>query len=67
MIFVKIIKFIIQVFNNPKYENIDFILTYKCPEDKPYMIYSIRQCVSMCSNPNDLVEYGLFINKLLYI
>ena len=57
-----------EVFNDKKYENFDFILTYKCPEDKPFIIYSIRQCVSKCSNPDDIFEYGLFFgNKLLYI
>ena len=55
-----------EMLNNPKYENMDFTLTYECPQDKPYIIYSIRQCVSKCSNPNDLIEYGLFINKPLY-
>ena len=57
-----------EVFNNKKYENIDFVLTYKCPKHKSYIISSIRQCVSNCSNPNDLVEYGLFFNnKPLYV
>ena len=56
-----------EIFNDIIYENYDYILTYKCPEDKPYIIYSIRQCVSSCSNPYDLFEYGLFFsNKLLY-
>ena len=56
-----------EVFNDIIYEKYDYNLTYKCPEDKPYIIYSIRQCVSSCSNPNDLFEYGLFYsNKSLY-
>ncbi len=55
-----------EILNNPKYENMDFTLTYECPPDKPYIIYSIRQCVSKCSNPDDLIEYGLFTNKPLY-
>ena len=56
-----------EIFNDKKYENNDFILTFKCPEEKPYIIYSIRQCVSKCSNHEDLIEYGLFFNKPLYI
>ena len=56
-----------EIFNDKKYENYDFILTYECPEDKKYIIYSIRQCVSKCSNPDDLIEYGLFFNKPLYV
>ena len=37
-----------EVFNDIIYEKYDYNLTYKCPEDKPYIIYSIRQCVSSC-------------------
>ena len=56
-----------EVFNDIKYENFDFNLTYKCPKEKPYIIYPTRQCVSKCSNPDDLIEYGLFFyNKSLY-
>ena len=56
-----------EIFNDIIYENYDYNLTYICPKDKPYIIYSIRQCVSSCSNPYDLFEYGLFFsNKLLY-
>ena len=56
----------IEKLNDIKYENLTYTLTYECPLDKPYIIYSIRQCVKKCSNLNDIVEYGLFINKLLY-
>ena len=57
-----------EIFNNNKYENFDFNLTYNCPSDKPFLINSTRQCVSKCSNPNDLFEYGLFFaNKNLYL
>ena len=56
-----------EIFNDIIYEKYDYNLTFKCPENKPYIIYSIRQCVSSCSNPNDLFEYGLFfLNKPLY-
>ena len=57
-----------EIFNDKKYENYDFNLTYKCPDDKPYIINSLRQCVSKCSNRDDIFEYGLFFyNKTLYI
>jgi hypothetical protein len=57
-----------EIFNDKKYENYDFNLTYKCPDDKPYIINSLRQCVSKCSNPDDIFEYGLFFyNKTLYV
>ena len=57
-----------EIFNDIKYENYDFNLTYKCPDDKPYIINSLRQCVSKCSNPDDIFEYGLFFNnKALYV
>ena len=57
-----------EIFNDVIYENYDYTLTYKCPEDKPYIIYSTRQCVSTCLNYYDLFEYGLFFtNKSLYL
>jgi len=57
-----------EIFNDKKYENYDFKLTYKCPDDRPYIINSLRQCVSKCSNPDDIFEYGLFFyNKILYV
>ena len=56
-----------EIFNNKIYENYDYNLTYKCPEDKPYIIYSTRQCVSSCVNNTDIFEYGSFFsNKSLY-
>ena len=56
-----------EIFNDIIYENYDYNLTYECPENKPYIIYSIRQCVSSCLNHNDIFEYGLFFsNKFLY-
>ena len=36
-----------------------------CPENKPYIIYSIRQCVSSCNSTN-LIEHGIFMTKQLY-
>ena len=57
-----------EVFNDKKYENFDFNLTYNCPKEKPFIINSTRQCVSKCSNPSDLFEYGLFFaSKALYL
>ena len=48
-------------FNNLTYEIVD-----NCPDDKPYIIYSIRQCVSSCNSSN-LIENGLFMKKKLYL
>ena len=48
-------------FNNLTYEIVD-----NCPDDKPYIIYSIRQCVSSCNSSN-LIENGIFMTKKLYL
>ncbi len=54
--------------NLDQFSDVEYTLTDECPSDKPYLIYSIRQCVSKCSNPNDLIEYGLFFAyKPLYV
>jgi len=40
-----------------KYEIIE-----ECPVDKPYIIYSSRQCVKSCYS-NNLIEFGIFMTK----
>ena len=52
--------------NNLEYSNIGYMIAEGCPPDKPYIIYSIRQCVSSCNSTN-LVEFGLFMIKKLYL
>ena len=47
------------------FSNITYISVKKCPSDRPYIIYSIRQCVSSCNSPN-LIEFGIFMTKKLY-
>ena len=51
--------------NDIKYGNINYTIVDECPPDKPFIIYSIRQCVSSCNSSN-LVEFGLFMTKKLY-
>ena len=54
-----------RLLNNMKYNNIAYKIVDKCPENKPYIIYSIRQCVNSCNNTN-LIEHGIFMTKKLY-
>ena len=54
-----------KLLNDIKYNNISYKIVDKCPEDKPYIIYSIRQCVSSCNSKN-LIEHGIFMTKKLY-
>ena len=54
--------------NDIKYSKITYTIlnsAENCPPDKPYIIYSIRQCVSSCNSSN-LLEHGLFMTKKLY-
>ena len=55
-----------SLLNDMKYRKINYKIVDNCPFDKPFIIYSIRQCVSSC-NSNNLVEYGLFMTKKLYL
>ena len=55
-----------RLLNNIKYNNISYKIVNKCPEDKPYIIYSIRQCVNSCNSTN-LIEHGIFMTKKLYL
>jgi len=48
-------------FNNLEYEIVE-----KCPKDRPYVIYSTKQCVSSCFSKN-LIEFGIFMTKKLYL
>lgn len=57
-----------RILNNRKYKDIIYknvAKDDKCPLDKPYIIYSIRQCVSSCHSLN-LIENGIFMIKQLY-
>ena len=55
-----------RLLNDIKYNNMSFVIVNKCPDDKPYIIYSIRQCVSSCNSSN-LIEKGIFMTKKLYL
>ena len=55
-----------RLLNKEKFYNLSYIIVENCPEEKPYIIYSIRQCVSSCNSSN-LIEYGLFMTKKLYL
>ena len=55
-----------SLLNDMKYRKINYKIVDNCPFDKPFIIYSIRQCVSSC-NSNNLIEYGLFMTKKLYL
>ena len=55
-----------ELLDNIKYNNLKYKIVKTCPDDKPYIIYSIRQCVSSC-NSNNLIENGLFITKKMYL
>ena len=55
-----------EILNDEKYSNITFKIVKDCPDDKPYIIYSIRQCVSSCNSSN-AIEKGIFMRKKLYL
>jgi len=52
-----------EIFYNLEYEVVN---GEECPADKPYVIYSTRQCVKSCYS-NNLIEFGIFMIKKLYI
>ena len=54
-----------RLLQGEKFKNFDYKIVDECPEDKPYIIYTTRQCVSSCSSSN-LLEYGIFMTKKLY-
>ena len=54
-----------RLLQGEKYKNFNYKIVDECPEDKPYIIYTTRQCVSSCSSPN-LIEFGIFMTKKLY-
>jgi len=55
-----------RLLNDEIYHNLEYEIVEECPEDKPYVIYSTRQCVSSCYS-NNLVEFGIFMTKRLYL
>ena len=55
-----------KLLDNIKFINLTYKIVDNCPDDKPYIIYSIRQCVSSCNSQN-LIENGLFMTKKLYL
>ena len=58
-----------RLLNKEAYYNISLNtslkIVEKCPPNKPFIIYSIRQCVSSCNSSN-LIENGIFMTKKLY-
>jgi len=52
-----------EIFYN---QNLEYEIVDECPIDKPYVIYSTRQCVSSCYS-NNLIEFGIFMTKKLYL
>ena len=48
-----------------KFQNLTYKRVNECPPNKPYVIFSTRQCVSSCSSKN-LIEHGIFMTKKLY-
>ena len=54
-----------RLLNKEEYYSLYYNITKECPKNKPYIIYSIRQCVSSCNSTNYL-ENGLFMIKDLY-
>jgi len=52
--------------NKEIFKNLAYEIGEECPIDKPYVIYSIRQCVSSCYS-NNLIEFGIFMTKQLYL
>ena len=55
-----------RLLQGEKYQHFDYEIVDECPDDKPYIIYTTRQCVSSCSSSN-LLEFGLFMTKKLYL
>ena len=54
-----------RLLKSEKYKNLNYIIVDECPLDKPYIIFSTRQCVSSCSS-NNLLEFGLFMTEKMY-
>ena len=55
-----------RLLQGEKYKNFQYIIADECPSDKPYIIFTTKQCVSSCSSPN-LLEFGIFMTKKLYL
>ena len=55
-----------KLLNKEIFKNLTYEIVEECPVDKPYVIYSTRQCVSSCYS-NNLIEFGIFMTKQLYL
>ena len=55
-----------RLLNKEIFKNLTYEIVEECPKDKPYVIYSTRQCVSSCYS-NNLIEFGIFMTKQLYL
>ena len=54
-----------RLLKSDKYKNLRYNVTDECPEQKPYIIFSTRQCVSSCWS-NNLLEFGIFMTEKMY-
>ena len=54
-----------RLLQSSKFQNLTYKRVNECPPNKPYVIFSTRQCVSSCSSKN-LIEHGIFMTKKLY-
>ncbi len=54
-----------RLLQSNKFQNLTYKRVKECPKNKPYVIFSTRQCVSSCSSKN-LIEHGIFMTKKLY-
>ena len=55
-----------RLLNDEIFYNLEYEIVEECPKDKPFVIYSTRQCVKSCYS-NNLIEFGIFMTKKLYI
>ena len=55
-----------RILNSPKFKNLEYKIVDECPKNKPYIIFTTRQCVSSCFSSN-LIEFGIFMTKQLYL
>jgi len=51
-----------RLLNKEEYYSLYYKITKECPNNKPYIIYSTRQCVSSCNSTNYL-ENGYIYDK----
>ena len=55
-----------RLLSDENYDKLKYEIVEECPANKPYVIYSTRQCVSSCNSSN-LIEFGIFMTKPLYL